>query len=83
MSVQKVGGGNNVTYTFWLRHINGVTTTNFELGSADLDAGQTARITSFEQIEFKPSDTVQLYVSNDTNTDDITFSDVKFRFGGL
>ena len=83
MSVQKVGGGNNKTYTFWLRHINGVTTTNFELGSVDLDAGQTARITSFEQIEFKTSDTVQLYVSNDTDTDDITFSDVKFRYGAF
>jgi hypothetical protein len=84
MSVQKVGGGNNVTYTFWLRHItSGPVTTNFELGSVDLDSGQTARFTSFEQIEFVTGDTIQLFVSNDTNLDDITFSDAKVRFGGL
>lgn len=83
VSIQKVGGGNNVTYTLWLRHINGVTTTNHELGSVDLDAGQTDRYTSFEQIEFKTGDTTQLYVSNDTNTDGITFSDVKLRFGAF
>lgn len=84
LSIQKVGGGNNVTYTIWLRHITpGPVTTNFELGSIDLDAGQTARFTSFEQIEFITGDTVQLYVSNDTSTDDITFSDAKIIFGGL
>jgi len=84
MSVEKVGGGNNITYTFWLRHITaGPVTTDFELGSADFDAGQTVRFTSFEQIEFITGDTVQLFVSNDSNTDDIVFSDVKLRFGGL